>query len=83
MKAILLKFVATRLAAIGGSDFDRVVGWVIDVSTAKLEGWQKAQEVISLFNGKWGMVAGFIARTVVQLAYTYARLKGFIPDKKS
>ena len=83
MKTILIKFVAARLAGIGGSGFDRVVEWVVDVSSEKLEGWQKAEIVIGMFSGKWQLVASFIARTVVQLAYAYAKLKNLFPEEEA
>lgn len=78
MKTFLIKFVASKLAGIGGSGFDKVVAWVIEQSEKEISGLEKAEEVIGLFNEVWGDVAGFISRTVVQLAYAYARIKGDI-----
>lgn len=78
MKVFLIKFIASKLARIGGSDFDTVVEWVVEQSEKEISGLEKAEEVIGLFNKKWGEVAGFIVRTVVQLAYAYARIKGEI-----
>lgn len=78
MKLWLIKFVATKLAKIGGSDFDKVVEWVIEQAEKEISGLEKAEEVIGLFNQKWGDITGFIVRTVVQLAYAYARIKKLI-----
>lgn len=74
----LIKTVAKWLAKIGGEDFDNIVFWVMDLAEENLEGWQKAEEVIKMFNEEWGDRAGFVARTVVQLAYAYAKIKGLL-----
>ena len=79
----LIKFIASKLSGIGGRGFDDVVEWVIEVAPQDMRGWEKAEQVIRIFNHRWAEVAGFAVRTVVQLAYAYARIKGLIPEKNN
>jgi len=81
MLTFLIRFLASKLAGIGGNGFDNVVEWVVEVSSENLKGWEKAEEVIRLFGGRWGEVANFAVRTVVQLAYAYAKIKGLLEEE--
>lgn len=78
MQTYLLKILAKWLGKIDNSGFEKVVNWVISVSEKQKSGIKKAEEVIGEFNKEWADRAGFAVRTVVQLAYAYARLKGLV-----
>lgn len=58
MRTFLIKYVAGKLAGIGGSGFDKVVTWVIEQAEKPISGLEKAEEVIGLFKRKMGRCCG-------------------------
>lgn len=79
MLEFLIKLVAKKLAKIDNSTFDKVVSTVSEVgSDPQFEsGLSQAEEVIRRVRPDFQLneTAMWIIRTVVQLAYTVARLK--------
>lgn len=79
MLEFLIKLVAKKLANINNSTFDKVVSTVSKVGTDPQfeSGLSQAEEVVRRVRPDFNLDerAMWIVRTVVQLAYTVARLK--------
>lgn len=72
----ILKLAAKYLAKINFKEIDKIVSWVIEVSEKNKEGWEKAEEVINQFDNEWADRASWVVRTVVQIAYAIAKIRG-------
>lgn len=82
-----MKMVLKSIANFGASaskfklsDIDTIVGWIIEQSKENKEGLEKAEAVIVKFGGEWGGRASWVGRTVVQLAYAIAKIRGIIKE---
>ena len=78
MKAWILKIAGKYLGGLDGSDFDRVVVWVTQAgrNPAIKSGYEEALWVIKNFNATFAKRLDWAVRTVVQIAYAYAKLTG-------
>ena len=82
MKLLLIRLLAKLMANLKDKDFDQVVAWIKEQAEdyAHLIGEEKMANVIRRLEKMLGpgTVASFILRLIVQLAYTYAKIKGII-----
>lgn len=78
---ILIQLVVRQLGKITATDVDRIVQWIKAQHELHPEkqGWEKADTLVQRFTEFFGRRDGHVARTVIQLAYSLAKLKGVIP----
>lgn len=78
MKEYIAKLFARVIAGINGKQFDQVVAWVIESGQDPdfRTGIDQALRVFSMYNANFAKQASWVVRTVVQVAYLVAKLRG-------
>ena len=78
MKELVIKIAAKWIAGIKGKQFEQVIEWVVRAGKNEefKTGAQEAHAVALQYNAKFAQKASFVVRTIVQLAYFIARLRG-------
>ena len=78
MKEYFAKMFARVIAGINGKQFDQVIGWVVQTGQDPdfKTGMEEAARVVSLYNANFAAQASWIVKTVVQVAYFAAKLRG-------
>lgn len=78
MKEYFAKLFARVIAGINGKQFDQVVDWVIESGQDPdfRTGIDQALRVFSMYNANFAKQASWVVRTVVQVAYLVAKLRG-------
>jgi len=78
---LVIKLIANfKLVAEDGKfnskDIDTVIGFIVEQNETEKAGWEKAESVIESFNTNWGGRVSWAAKTVVQLVYALAKIRG-------
>jgi hypothetical protein len=78
MKEYFAKLFARVIAGINGKQFDQVVDWVIEAGQDPdfRTGIDQALRVFSMYNANFAKQSSWVVRTVVQVAYLVAKLRG-------
>ena len=78
MRERIVKLAIRFIAGLNASNFEKVVGWVVDAgrNEALKTGLEEANEVVAKYNSEFAEKASYVVRTVVQIAYFIARVRG-------
>ena len=82
MKTRILKLAARIIAGIKSKEFKEVVDEVIKQDSEKISGEEKFKSVVARIKEKHPR-AIWILQTLVQLAFAYAKIKDFLPSRKT
>lgn len=78
MKELVIKLAAKWIAGINSKQFEQVVEWISEAGNDPVyqTGFEQAMRVAALYNANFAKQASFVVRTIVQLAYYVARVRG-------
>jgi len=78
MRERIVKLAIRFIAGINGKNFERVIQWVVDAgkNPELKSGLEEANAVVAQYDSEFAQKATYIVRTVVQIAYFIARIRG-------
>ena len=78
MKEYIVKLAVRIISGINSPQFEQVVEWVVEAGQNAVlrTGWEEASYVVAKYNKEFAETAGYVVRTVVQIAYFIARVRG-------
>ncbi len=78
MKEYIIKWAVKLIAGINSKNFETIIKWIVDAGKNEnlKGGLAEANYVASQYNKEFAMKASYIVKTVVQIAYFIAKLRG-------